>query len=174
LEDTLKQALWQQFGASIDMLEQSLRACPDQLWQHRLWDDPELPRASEFWYIAFHAIFWLDLYLYGRVDGFTPPAPFTLDELDPAGIVPERPYGRDELLAYLEHACNKCLSMIESLSEERMRQICIFPWGEVTFLALLLDNMRHVQEHAAQLNMVLGQQTGWSPRWITNARQVTA
>jgi hypothetical protein len=64
--------------------------------------------------------------------------------------------------------------MIESLSEERMRQICIFPWGEVTFLALLLDNMRHVQEHAAQLNMVLGQQTGWSPRWITNARQVTA
>ena len=26
---------------------------------------------------------------------------------------------------------------------------------------VLLDNMRHVQEHAAQLNLILGQRAGW-------------
>ncbi len=35
---------------------------------------------------------------------------------------------------------------------------------------LLLDTMRHVQEHTAQLNLILGQQTGWNPKWDTSAR----
>lgn len=84
-------AVAQQFGATIDMLEKVLMACPDELWQVRLWDDAQLPRSAEFWYIVYHTLFWLDLYLSGSVEGFMPPAPFTLDELDPAGVIPERP-----------------------------------------------------------------------------------
>jgi hypothetical protein len=30
--------------------------------------------------------------------------------------------------------------------------------------------MRHVQEHAAQLNLILGQKIGWSPRWVAQAK----
>ena len=75
--------IWQQFGAAIDMLDNALRACPDELWRGRLWDNPsEPPGYAEFWYLAYHALFWLDLYLSGAVEGFAPPAPFTLDELD--------------------------------------------------------------------------------------------
>ena len=66
-----------------------MAACPDELWRVRLWDDAELPGAAEFWYIAYHTLFWLDLYLSGAVEGFAPPAPFTLDELDPAGCCPK-------------------------------------------------------------------------------------
>ena len=50
------------------------------------------------------------------------------------------------------------------------RQRCKFSWGEVSFAELLLDNMRHVQEHGAQLNMILGQKAGWSPRWVVRAK----
>jgi len=28
---------------------------------------------------------------------------------------------------------------------------------------LLLDNLRHVQDHTAQLNKILGQKVGWDP-----------
>jgi len=35
----------------------------------------------------------------------------------------------------------------------------------------LLYTMRHVQEHAAELNMLLGQKTGSAPGWVG---QVTA
>jgi hypothetical protein len=31
--------LWRQFGAAIDMVENALRNCPDELWQKRLWED---------------------------------------------------------------------------------------------------------------------------------------
>ena len=171
MDAILKSALSQQFVSTIDMLENALQACPEELWQVRLWDDAELPRAAEFWYLVYHTLFWLDLYLSGTVDGFTPPPPFTLEELDPRGIIPERPYTRAELQTYLEHDRAKCRAVIAALTDEQAARPCSFPWGELTFAALLLDNMRHAQEHVAQLNLILGQKIGWSPRWVTNAKK---
>ncbi|HEY7419496.1 MAG TPA: DinB family protein, partial [Ktedonobacteraceae bacterium] len=78
-----KTALWQQFGATIDMLENALLTCPSTHWEGYLWsdysDDPLPPEAAAFWYIAYHTLFWLDLHLTGSVEGFAPPPPFTLD-----------------------------------------------------------------------------------------------
>ena len=171
MDTTWRTIIWQQFGAAIDMLDNALRACPDQLWRDRLWNNPsERPEYSQFWYIAYHALFWLDFYLSGSVEGFAPPAPFTLDELDPAGLLPERPYTRDELQAYLDHGRQKCQATIESLTDEKARQRCGFAWGEVSFAELLLYNMRHVQEHAAQLSLILGQKVGSAPGWVTKAK----
>lgn len=155
--------LWQQFGASIDMLENSLLACPDELWSDR-------SQQPEFWYLVYHTLFWLDLYLSGSVEGFTPPVPFTLDELDPAGLLPERVYAKDELQTYLRHCRQKCQVTIETLTNEKAHQNCVFSWGEVSFAELLLDNMRHVQHHAAQLNLILRQKTDSAPRWVAKAR----
>ena len=162
--------IWRQFGAAIDMLDNALRACPEHLWRARLWNDSKLLEASEFWYVTFHTLFWLDLYLSGAVEGFAPPAPFTLDELDPAGIVPEKPYTKDELYAYLAHARKKCQTTIDALTDETAQRWCKFRWGEVSFVELLLYNMRHVQEHAAQLSLLLGQKVGTAPDWVTKAK----
>lgn len=41
METTLCTALWRQFGAAIDMLENALLACPSTLWTGLLWSDPE-------------------------------------------------------------------------------------------------------------------------------------
>jgi hypothetical protein len=72
--------LWRQFGAAIDMLRDALRDCPDDLWEKRLWEDqPDQWVAagfSAFWYLGYHTLFWLDLYLTGAEEGFVPPAPF--------------------------------------------------------------------------------------------------
>ncbi len=72
--DTLwRTALWQQFGATIDMLENALLACPSTHWNGRLWSDhsdhPLPPEYAEFWYITYHTLFWLDLYLTGSLEG---------------------------------------------------------------------------------------------------------
>jgi hypothetical protein len=164
--------LWQQFGAAIDMLANALSACPDELWQAPLWDERGETRGyAEFWYLAYHALFWLDLYLTGSVEGFAPPEPFTLDELDPAGVLPERLYTREELLTYLQHGRQKCHATIEALTETRVDQECKFSWGRVKFGELLLYNMRHVQEHASQLSLFLGQKTGSGPGWVAKAKE---
>jgi integrase len=164
-------AVWRQFGAAIDMLDNSLRACPGELWRERLWrHEAARPDLAEFWYVAYHALFWLDLYLSGSVEGFVPPAPFGLEELDPAGLLPERAYSKDELSDYLQHCRDKCRATLDSLTGERAGELCTFGWGQASFAEVLLDNMRHVQAHAAELNLFLGQQTGSAPGWVSRTK----
>ncbi len=154
-----REMIWRQFGAAIDMLENALVGCPDKLWSDR-------GERPEFWYLVYHTLFWLDLYLHGPVEGFIPPAPFTLEELDPAGVLPGRPYTKDELKTYLEHGRRKCRATIDALTGEQAARRYRFGWGEVTFSELLLYNMRHVQHHAAQLNLILRQKVDSAPNWV--------
>jgi DinB superfamily len=165
MDTTLKTILWGQFGAAIDMLSNAMQECPDSLWRERLWNHPNEPAGfSEFWYLAYHALFWLDFYLSGSVEGYAPPAPFTLSEFDSAGF-PDKVYSKDELQTYLVYCRKKCQTTIENLTDEKASQLCKFGHREFSFAELLLYNMRHVQEHAAQLNLILGQSgiavTGW-------------
>lgn len=171
MDTSWKTVIWQQFGAAIDMLDNALCACPDHLWRERLWNNrSERPEYAQFWYIAYHTLFWLDFYLSGSADGFAPPAPFTLDELDPAGLLPERVYTREELQTYLTYGRQKCQATIEDLTDEKVNRRCEFSWGEVSFAELLLYNMRHVQEHAAQLNLILGQRVDSASGWVAKAK----
>jgi hypothetical protein len=168
--DLWKDALWRQFGAAIDTLDDALRVCPDSLWRGGLWS-----KQSEFWYVAYHTLFWLDLYLFGSEEGFTPPEPFTLSELE-EGVLPERPYTKDELRSYLVRTRQTCQTMLEAMTEETARRPVTFPWARgaaISMFELHLYNMRHVQEHAAQLNLFLGQhgQDGDSD-WNARARDV--
>lgn len=167
---TWRTITWQQFGAAIDMLDNALRACPDHLWRESLWNDPtDAPEYTEFWFIVYHSLFWLDLYLSGSRKGFAPPAPFI------AGSLPEKPYTKDELQSYLDHCRQKCQATIEALIDEKANQRCKFPWGEeVSFAELQLYSMRHVQEHASQLSLLLGQKVGSAPDWVPRAESRAA
>jgi hypothetical protein len=167
MDEFWKGILWRQFGAAMDMFENALRACSAELWDRRMW--VQYPEFSEFWYVAFHTLFWVDLYLDGAVDGFQPPAPFPTSELE-AGALPPRQYSQDELLAYLEHCRRKCRETIAGLTDEKARRICKFPWGELCFAELLIDNLRHVQEHGAQLSMFLGQQQDSDACWLAQTK----
>lgn len=159
MESTWKAIVRPQFGAAIDMLENAMRACPEELWSDR-------SRRPEFWYVAYHTLFFLDLYLSGSLAGFAPPAPFNLDELDPAGLLPDRPYTKDELQTYLDHGRRKCRATLEALDDETAHRRCGFDWLDVSFAELLLYNMRHVQHHAAQLNLILRQTVDSAPPWV--------
>jgi len=167
------QMLWRQFGAAIDMLSDALRDCPDELWEKHLWEDqPDQWVAagfSSFWYLGYHALFWLDLYLTGAEEGFAPPAPFDLVEMNEGESLP-RTYTREELLRYLKYCRRKCQETIGAMSNEQASRLCRFGWGELSFAELQLYNLRHVMEHGAQLRMFLGQQAGKSTSWIPQAQ----
>jgi uncharacterized damage-inducible protein DinB len=156
-------AIWQQFGAAIDMLDNAIVACPDDLWNNRT-------HTPEFWYVAFHTMFFLDLYLSETADGFLPPAPFTLSEMDPAGAMPERQYTKAELRGYLAHGRAKCRATIDAMTDEHAARNCHFSWLDISAADLLLYNMRHVQHHTGQLNLILRQRTDSAPLWVRFAR----
>ncbi|HEX7880498.1 MAG TPA: DinB family protein [Candidatus Eisenbacteria bacterium] len=159
VDDGLRWLLWRQFGAAIDMLGNAITACPDDVWSDRT-------RRPEYWYTAYHTLFWLDLYLHGPVEGFRPLPPFGLEELDPAGVLPDRVYTRSELMTYLEHGRERCREAVAGLDAEGAARPLRFGWGHTTYLELLLYNMRHVQHHAAQLNLILRQSVDDAPRWV--------
>jgi len=151
--------LWRQFAVTIDSFGDALHNCPDELWEKCLWEDEAdqwvAAGFSAYWYLCYHTLFWLDLYLTGAEDGFSPPAPFDLVEMEANEVLP-RTYTREELLGYLKSCRQKCQETIADLSVEQAYRVCRFPWGEVPFAELLLYTMRHVQEHAAQLHLLLG------------------
>lgn len=176
MNTAFKTSVWQQFGAAIDMLDNAVRACPDELWREGLWDGgspagpSERPEYSEFWFLVYHTLSWLDLYLNGTAEGFAPPDLFKRYEKDEDKI-PKTPYTREDLQTYLDHCRRKCQTTIEALTEETALRPCRFDWihDEIRFLELQLYNMRHVQEHAAQLSMLLGQRAGTALDWVEKA-----
>lgn len=148
-----KKIIWQQFGAAIEMLENAIIACPDYLWD----------TDAKFWHISYHTLFYLDYYL--TKGDFTPPAPYTLQELD--GDLPDRIYSKTELIDYLQYGKVKCHELIDSLvtgEEVFSKRYSVFE--------ILLYNMRHVQHHTAQLNLLLRQGMDDAPEWVSRAKSV--
>ena len=167
MDSIWKTIIWQQYGASIDMLENAMIACPQKVWGDQT-------RPSEFWYIAFHTLFFLDFYMSDSIEGFTPPAPFGLEELDPAGVLPPRVYTKEELLTYLKHGREKCRRAVDALTDKSVSQDCGTKRPGITVAELLMYNMRHVQHHAAQLNLILRQTIDSAPRWVSKSKMSLA
>ena len=163
MDKYLKEIIWSQFGASIDMLENAINACPENVWGNQ-------PGYHEFWYITYHTLFWLDFYLSDSPDNFSPPSPFTLSEFDPEGALPEKVYSKKEMLSYLEHGRQKCKKRIETLTDEIANKHFVFGSINLSIEELIFYNMRHVQHHAAQLNLLLRQKIDSAPRWVKQAK----
>ena len=152
----LNQDIWNQFGGSIDMLENALRHCPDECWN----------TDTKFWYNAYHCLFFLDYYLTLEPENFAPPAPFTFSEFE--DVLPDRVYTRKELLDYVAFNREKCREFIAGLTDDRWNDRWINVSGTMNYsiLEILLYNMRHVQHHVAQLNLLLRQEIDDAPQWV--------
>ncbi|MFB6453760.1 DinB family protein [Chitinophaga sp. Hz27] len=162
-----KESLWKQFGASIDMLTNAINAYPENIWE----------KEKKFFYISYHVAIFLDYYLQIPAAPLSSPLPFTLSDVIPVDgiddIVPDSIYTKTEILTYLQTSRQKCHDLIMHMTETDFAQ----QWVEIDgnkvmpVLELLFYNMRHVQHHAAQLNMLLRKQTGDAPNWVRAARE---
>ena len=156
MENEIKSSLWKQFGASIEMLENAIKICPDELWNSE----------GRFWYTAFHSLFFLDYYLCTSPKTFTPPAPFTESEFEDR--MPERVYTKLELIEYAPFNKKKAKNLILNLNEEKLNERWINSSGSMDYsiFEILLYNMRHVQHHTGQLNLILRLEAGDTPAWV--------
>ena len=156
METRLTESIWRQFGASIDMLENAIQLCPLTTWNSK----------SMFWYNAYHCLFFLDYYLTMEPKNFAPPAPFTFSEFE--DTLPDKIYTKEQLLIYLQFNREKCRQLIAGLTESDLHDRWINDSGTMNYsvLEILLYNMRHVQHHVAQLNLILRQEINDAPTWI--------
>ena len=158
----LKKIIWSQLGASVKMLENAITSCPDELWT-----DSSLPKP--YWNQVYHVLFFLDLYLSESPALMNTPSKFAPLERGPKGPVPQKAYSRQELMEYLEYGKAKAKASIEALTEEVITKDCGFSWVGVSVAELFFYNARHVQHHAAQLNLQMRQRINSAPGWVFRA-----
>ena len=141
-----------------------MEACPDSVWSGQ--------GPSAFWYLTFHVLFFVELYLSPAGEcGFRPSSSFGLTELEHEGVVPKRAYGKAELRGYLEHCRTKIDGVMAGQTNAGVASPCAFPYRAMSNGELLLYNIRHVQHHAAQLHLLLRQQTNSAPLWVSKVGQ---
>jgi hypothetical protein len=163
MNETLPEILWNQFGGALQMLENAIKACPPEVWGEEV-------KLQDFWYISYHTLFWLDYYSSESTEGFQTPQPFTLGELE-RDVLPDRVYTKLELLSYLEFGKQKGRALIRSLTPEKAQQRYINHFKNFSLLELVIYNTRHIQHHAAQLNLLLRQRTDSTPGWSSRPEQ---
>jgi DinB superfamily len=160
---SIKEALWNQLGASIDMLENAIKMCPDKHWD----------TALNFWYTSYHCIFWTDYYLTTEPNKFEPPTPFTFSEFDPTGKKPDKTYTKAELLTYLQYCRQKAKQLISGLTAEKLNDRWVNDYKNFSLLEILFYNVRHIQHHSAQLNLLLRQTINNAPTWVSQAKKLS-
>lgn len=163
--ENIKYSLWQQFGASIDMLHKAINLWPDELWAE----------DKSFFYESYHCIVLLDYYLtVPPPTEFITPFPFHISDIGsvPEGVlgdmVPDRIYSKIELLDYLEVCRSKCKTLILNLTATKLKERWIEEGGDMDYsvLEILLYNMRHVQHHVGHLNAILRKKIDRKSGWI--------
>src|SRR5688572_16298702 len=163
ISTSIKEAIWSQFGASLDMLENAIVLCPDEHWD----------TALDFWYMSYHCVFWTDYYLTTEPGKFEPPTPFTFSEFDPTGKKPDRTYTKTEVLGYLEHCRQKAIRLISGLTLEKLDDRWVDDYKNYSLFEILFYNARHIQHHSAQLNLLLRQTIDNAPAWVRQAKKLS-
>ncbi len=84
--------------------------------------------------------------------------------------MPSRTYTKEELITYLQYSRKKCFDLVSTMTEEIANSRWINDYKNYSVFEILLYNMRHVQHHTAQLNLLLRQETNTAPKWVSIAK----
>jgi hypothetical protein len=149
--------LWNQFGASMEMLQNVIKTCPKSVWLG----------TSNYAYLAFHTVFWTDFYLSVNPDFFEPLSPFTLSEFDTHSNNKKELYSQKQILDYLVYCRKKAESFIGALNPETINLRWKNDYKDYSYLEIVLYNLRHLQHHTAQLNLLLRSNTNTAAAWVS-------
>jgi len=146
---SMADTLMKQYRAPLEMLERAIDLCPDSLWYSTEYH-------NRFWHIAYHALFYTNLYLHPceadvvhwskhRLNynflGALPFPPFEKPKI-------ETPYEKVDLLECLDICRNAVAGRVPALDFEAPSG---FDWIPLNKLELQLYNIRHLQHHTGQL-----------------------
>jgi hypothetical protein len=160
----LTEVLISQFLAALEMLKQAMVKCPESLW-----DSPG--DKTKFWHIAYHALFYVHLYLQESEQTFKPWAKHR-QEYQFLGQVPwpphappniGEPYGKADLFEYLAF-CQDVVA--ERIPRQDLEGPSGFDWLTFSKLETQIYTLRHLQQHTGELMERLGTRAGLDVDWV--------
>lgn len=158
-------ALKGQYHAALAMLRAAIEQCPDDLWTAEA-------EAAAFWRVAYHTLYFADLYLQPDERAFRPcqfhranhqylgPLPWPPHDQPEIGT----PYTKAQVLDYWR-ICDEMVDAAVDHADLDAAQ-CGFSWYALPKLDHQLNNIRHIQHHAALLSGRVRQATGVVIEWV--------
>jgi hypothetical protein len=152
-----------QYLAALRMLEQSVTACPPDLWVDGSFPNP-------FWRIAYHALYFTHLYLHESMQAFKPWSkhrqnyqhlgrlPLPPHELPKIG----EPYLKEDILELLALCRQELDRRLPLLVPEAPSG---FDWLKFDKAELQIYTIRHLQHHTGQLVERLRSARGIGSEW---------
>lgn len=143
----VQQILAAQLEASLAMLNQCIEACPEEHWEGQI-------ANGTFRWVAYHTLFYLDLYLSPSNESFTPRDFHERggDERQPIACIG---LSKQDTLAYAKICRQKIEDALAAETAESLQGPSGFSWYKISRGELHICNTRHVQHHAGQLSAYL-------------------
>ncbi len=145
--DYVRKILLGQFEASLCMLNDCVQNCPQEHWDGKI-------ANYTFWQVAYHTLFFVDLYLSPNEEAFQP-RDFHPRESEFKDGYPSRRFGQRELTEYLAICRQKAVETLASETPESLERQSGFRWLPFSRGEVYLYNIRHIQHHTGQLSAFL-------------------
>ncbi|TWT45322.1 DinB superfamily protein [Phycisphaerae bacterium RAS1] len=145
----VRAALKGQYRSALAMLRRAIEPCPPELWDGGGYPTP-------FWRVAYHTLYFADLYLQPTLASFKPWELHRDDYHDlpwPPGSGPAitDPYTPAQLLEYWARVNDLIDAAVDRLDLDAPESG--IPWHQsMPKLEHQLHNIRHIQHHAAMLS----------------------
>jgi hypothetical protein len=165
--DLVRQTLASQFGAALKMVEDAIDKCQAENWSVSVGQFP-------FWHVAYHILFYVDLYLSPSQSEFRP-QPFHRENYQFLGrqpfppfgqLVADQPYDKPSMLAYVSTCRSKVIEILVKETESSLAGPSGFDWIPFSRAELHLYNIRHAQHHIGALGAFLGRVQGKGAAWV--------
>jgi hypothetical protein len=142
-----KQILIGQYEASLSMLGECIRQCPEEHWEGKI-------AKETFRWAAYHTLFFTDLYLSANELAFELRDLHELggDEREPIAAVG---LPKNEAMEYVPLCRKKAIDSIAAETEHSLAGPSGFSWYKITRGEMHLVNIRHIQHHTGQLSAYL-------------------
>ena len=159
----VKVALTGQYHAALGMLRQAIEICPDELWAGGAYPVP-------FWQVAYHTLWYTHLYLQPNEEAFVlwehhreghNDLPWPVE----SGPTLSEPYTKAQLLDYWKLVDARVDADVDRLDLGALESG--FSWHKtIPKLDHQIQNIRHIQHHAALLAGRLRLANGSDVRWV--------
>ena len=168
--DTYKQVIANQFQAALCALGTCIDRCPEAMWHAPV-------VANTFCQVAFHTLFFTDLYL-GRDEATFRQQTYhranklifaDYEELEDRP--PQRMYDKSFVTSYLQHCRQKAARAIASETVETLNSKADFAGKDFSRAELHVVSIRHIAHHAAQLSLRLRLDVDEQIPWIQSGWQ---
>lgn len=162
----IKKSYSRQIGAAFKMLEVVIDNANENTWTARLNNMP-------FWQICYHVLWFTDFYFHANQATFQPQS-FDMEGIHNYWIKPDsqmienqkHPISKSDMRAYCKYARQKANQFIKSINVTYFTTPSPFEWHGFPKIDLVDYNLRHLQHHVGQLDIVLRREQDIGNPWI--------